>query len=88
MTFPAFILGFIISTLPGALFHVWKGGGLGQLILYIVLGWIGFWGGVLLGSLSGLAFWRIGPLNVGMGLLGSIALLGVGYSLSSIQKEQ
>lgn len=88
MNFPSFILGFFISTLPGALFHVWRGGGFGKLILYMVLGWVGFWGGILLGGLIGMAFWKIGPLNVGMGLLGSVFLLGLGYWLSLIQNEK
>jgi len=87
MTFPAIILGMLISTLPGALFHLVKGGGLGKLILYLILGWVGFWIGVLLGNLGGLAFWKIGPLNIGMGLVGSLFLLGIGYWLSQIQND-
>ncbi|NMC52918.1 MAG: hypothetical protein GYA48_04715 [Chloroflexi bacterium] len=87
MTFPSFVLGVLISTLPGALFHLWRGGGPGKLLLYILLGWVGFWAGIILGSMAGLEFWNIGPLNVGMGLVGSLLFLGVGYWLSLIQAD-
>ena len=43
MTLPAFILGVALSTLIGAAFHFWRGGSLGRLLLYLVLGWVGFW---------------------------------------------
>src|SRR3989304_4465791 len=49
MTLPAFVLGATVATLFGAAFHLWRGGGLGRLLLLMGLAW----GGVLGGALAG-----------------------------------
>ena len=56
MTLPALLFGLVVSTLYGAAFHLWQGGGAGRLALYIILSWIGFWIGHLAGSLFRLDF--------------------------------
>jgi hypothetical protein len=84
MTIPAFFFGFLVSTFLGAAFHLWKNGGLGRLILYLLLAWIGFWGGHLLGAHIGWTFFRIGPLNFGMALLGCAMFIGLGYWFSKV----
>jgi hypothetical protein len=88
MTLPAFIFGGFVATLIGALFHLWRGGNLGRLLLYVALSWVGFWIGHLLASLLGWGFINIGPLHLGMSLLGCLIFLGVGYWLSLIQVEK
>jgi len=35
MTLPAFLLGFVLSTLYGAAFHLWRGGSIGRLFFYL-----------------------------------------------------
>ncbi len=87
MTFPAFFMGLLISTLYGAIFHLWRGGSGGKLLLYILLGWVGFWGGHLAGTLLGWDFFRIGPLYTGTATLGSALTLGIGYWLSLVEVE-
>jgi hypothetical protein len=87
MTLPALAFGLAASTLMGAVFHVWKGGGLGRLFLYLILAWVGFWGGHLLGDRLGLTFGSIGPLRFGMALLVGGAILYGGYWLSLIRQE-
>ncbi len=82
MTFPTFIFGFVCATLFGALFHLWKGGGIGHIALYLVLGWIGFVAGHLLAETMEWHFLDVGALHVGFGILGSIFFLFVGYWLS------
>jgi len=84
MTLPSLFIGFLISSLFGALFHVWRGGGPGRILLYLVLAWLGFWGGHALGIHWGLDFFSIGPLHLGMAALGSILLLGFDYWLSLV----
>ena len=84
MTLPAFVLGFLISTLPGAFFHLWRGGNAGHLLLYLVLGWSGFWVGHFTAQLLGWSFASLGPLRLGMALFGSVVFLGVGYWLSLV----
>ena len=84
MTIPAIFFGILVSTFLGAAFHLWKGGNLGRLVLYILLAWAGFWGGHLLGNALNWTFFIVGSLSFGMVLLGSIILLGVGYWLSLV----
>ncbi len=88
LTLPALLFGFLISTLMGAVFHLWKNGGFGRLLLYLILAWVGFWAGHILGNALGWTFGSIGPLRLGMALLVGAAMIGVGYWLSLIQGEE
>lgn len=88
MTLPAFLLGLLISTLYGALFHLWRGGGLGRLLLYVVLGWLGFWVGQAAASQWQWTFASVGPLHLGAATLASLAFLGVGHWLSLVEVER
>jgi hypothetical protein len=88
MTIPAIVLGLILSTLYGAGFHLWKGGSLGRMALYLILGWVGFWAGQLLASLLGWSFDRVGGLHVGVASVSSLLFLGVGYWLSLVEVER
>jgi len=76
------IFGFLVASLLGSAFHLWKGGGPGRLILYIVLGWIGFWAGHLISSQMGWTFLSIGPLRTGTAVPGCILFLFAGHWLS------
>jgi len=71
MTLPSLILGAIVATLLGSAFHLWRGGGLGRFLLYLFLAWLGFWSGHFLASQFDLAFFSIGPLYAGVGVLAS-----------------
>ena len=88
MTLPAFLFGFFVSTFYGTIFHLWKNGGLGRLLLYILLSWIGFGIGQIIAGRLGWNFIDVGPLHLGFATAGSLALLGVGYWLSLIQVEK
>ena len=85
MTLPSLFVGLIISSLYGALFHLWRGGGPGRLLLYLFLAWIGFWGGHALGVRWGWEFFSTGPLYLGAATLGSVITLGFGYWLSLVE---
>ncbi len=85
MTFPSFILGCLIASIFSCAFHFWKGGGLGKLILYNIFGWVGFWGGYLIGLSMGWKFIVLGPLNLGVSILFTIAALFTGYWLSLVK---
>ncbi len=84
MTLPAFLFGFLISTMLGAAFHLWKDGGVWRLLLYLALSGSGFWLGHALSLAVGWDFWKLGPLRIGFAIIGSVALLGIGYWLSLI----
>jgi hypothetical protein len=87
MTIPALLFGFLVSTFMGAAFHLWKDGGLGRLFLYLLLAWIGFWAGHLIGSKMGWTFLSIGPLNFGMAVILGGIFIGVGYWFSLVRNE-
>jgi hypothetical protein len=88
MTLPALIFGGLVATLLGALFHLWRGGNFGRLVLYIILSWIGFWIGQLAAGVVGWGIINVGPLHLGMSILGSLIVLGIGYWLSLIQMDK
>jgi len=88
MSIPTLFLGLILSTLYGALFHLWRGGNAGRLILYILLAWIGFWLGQLVGNLANVSFDTLGQLHLVVASIGSIVFLIVGYWLSLVQVER
>ena len=87
MTLPSFLIGIVISSLYGAVFHLWRGGGLGRLILYLILAWIGFWLGHFVGNALGWTFFSLGPLRLGTATLGAVLTLGVGYWLSLVERQ-
>ncbi|MFH2101764.1 MAG: hypothetical protein ABIJ39_00185 [Chloroflexota bacterium] len=85
MTFPTLIFGIFLSTAYGTAFHFWKGGELKRLILFVLLAWIGFWAGHIIGGLLEWQFAAIGPLNTGMATLGSALVLFVGNWLGQVE---
>ncbi len=88
MTFPTIIFGLAIATLIGALFHIWKDGGLGKLILYLVLSWIGFWVGHAIGEKYQISILYVGNLHIGMGIFVSAIFLLFGHWLSLIDVQR
>jgi hypothetical protein len=88
MTYPAILFGILISTLYGTVFHLWRGGGLGRLLLYVIFGWIGFWIGHGLASYFGLTIGMAGPLHLGPASVGSLIFLLVGYWLSLVEIDK
>jgi len=88
MTIPALFLGFVISTLTGALFHLIVGGKAGKVLLFLILGWVGFWAGHFLAELAGIAVGSIGPLHIAAALAGSLLFLGIGYWLSMVEPNR
>jgi hypothetical protein len=85
MTFPALIFGLILAALYAAAFHFWRAENLKKLLLYLILSEAGFWAGHFLGVALGWTFAQVGPLNAGMGTLGSVIFLFVGHWLSLVE---
>ena len=85
MTLPALLIGILISTLYGAAFHLWRGGSLWRLILYLILGWIGFWLGQFIAVQLDWSVGSVGQLHLGMAtFFSAIFLFGV-YWLSQVE---
>jgi hypothetical protein len=88
MPLPSLALGLICSLLIGALFHLWRDGGPGKLLLYFALSIAGFAVGQWVGNEIGLSLFLTGPLNLGMAALGSIVFLLLGNWLSHVELRQ
>jgi hypothetical protein len=88
MTFPAIIVSFFIATMLGSLLHLWRGGSLYRFVLYLVLSWIGFFGGHFIAEVLSIHFIDVGTIHLGLGLVGSLVLLGLGYWLSLVDIEK
>ena len=88
MSIPTLILGLILSTLYGALFHLWRGGSAGRLLLYLLLAWIGFWVGQFIGNLLNISIDTLGQLHIVTATLGSLVLLFLGYWLSLVRVDK
>ncbi len=85
MTIPAIIFGVVLSTAYGTAFHFWKGGSLKKLALYVLLAWIGFWGGQVAGDQLHWNFAAVGPINTGLATIGSVLFLFGGEWLSRVE---
>lgn len=81
MTVPAVLFGILLSTLFGAAFHLWKGGGPGRISMFIIVSWIGFWAGHFLAAKINFNFLNFGSLHLFMAVFGSILFLFVGNFL-------
>lgn len=85
MTLPAFLLALLIACLYGALYHVFRGGGLWRLIFYLGLSMLGFALGYLIGYWLGLLLIPIGSMDLGSASIGSLIFLVGGDWLSRIE---
>ncbi|MCA1953577.1 MAG: hypothetical protein LDL12_00345 [Anaerolinea sp.] len=88
MTLPAVVLGLVIGSFLGILYHLWRGGEIWRLLLYMALGCLGFWVGHFLGAALGWTFAAYGPLNIGMGVFVGAITIFLGHWLSLVQVEK
>ena len=86
MTIPSALLGLLIASLIGSFYHLWRGGGPGRILFYLVLAWLGFFGGHFLASWLGWHIYLLGPLDYGMGTIGALAFLFLGDWLGIIDR--
>ncbi|MEW6028627.1 MAG: hypothetical protein AB1564_00355 [Chloroflexota bacterium] len=84
MTVPTLLFALLLALLIGALFHLWRGGGGGKLLLYLVLSVLGFAAGHFLAVWRGWSLLRVGSLEAGVAGLGSLLFLAVGEWLSMV----
>jgi hypothetical protein len=87
MTLPTILFGILLSSAYGAAYHVFRGGSLRWLVFFLVLAWVGFWGGDLLAWQMRWTFASVGELNAGMGTLGAALFLLVGDFISRIRLQ-
>jgi hypothetical protein len=77
MTIPSILLGLLIALLIGALYHLIRNGGTEHLIIYLTTSVAGFVVGHLVGIWRGWVIIPIGPLNLGMEIIGALLILGI-----------
>jgi hypothetical protein len=65
------VLGFLLSTIYGALFHLIVGGRPRKLVLYVIASWVGFALGHFLGDLLGFELLKLGAIHLLAASLGS-----------------
>ena len=87
MTAASYLFGFLLSTLYGAAFHLWQGGGARWLLLYLLAAWVGFAAGHLIGGLVGFTFLSAGPLHILPATLGSAIALFTARWLANRKTE-
>jgi hypothetical protein len=75
MTLPAILLGVVLSSLYGALYHLVRGGTGKRLVAYLIAGWVGFWAGHLVGDIFGITFFSVGPIRLGMATILALVAL-------------
>ncbi len=78
MNFPAILLGFVVASLLGAFYHLWRGGGPVRIVFYLLMAWLGFALGTYFAHLRGWVLWMIGQVDVGFGALGALLILALG----------
>ena len=61
---PYVLLSILLGGTYGALFHLWRGKNLRDLVIYVLAGIIGFALGQGLGNLLGFTVFLIGPLHI------------------------
>ena len=88
MTLPALLLALLITLLCGALFHMLRGGSGWRLLLYLGLSTLGFALGQWLSMWLGWSLFMFGALDIGMGVIGSVAILMLGEWLSRIEVQK
>jgi hypothetical protein len=87
MNISSYLFGFILATLFGALFHLWRDGGILRLLLYLVLSWVGFLIGHLASGTIGFNFMSVGPVNLAGGIIGSVSFLFLGHWFTQVQPD-
>jgi hypothetical protein len=75
MTTGFWLFAFILSTLYGAGFHLWLGGGARQLLLYLLAAWVGFAAGHVAADLINLTWLSAGALHIVPASVGSLLAL-------------
>ncbi|MBE7474811.1 MAG: hypothetical protein DPW09_45230 [Anaerolineae bacterium] len=61
---PYLLLSLLLGGAYGALFHLWRGKNIRELVIYFLTGIIGFGLGQIIGNVLGLNVFLIGPLHI------------------------
>ncbi len=87
MTLPSIILGLLIASIPACIFNFFINGKFRKLIILNLFSWIGFWISQFIAMQKGWTFLKVGPLNLGVDLIGAIVLTALGFWLTNFKSE-
>jgi len=64
VTLPGLLLAFLLATACGLAFHLFRGGSLVRMAVYVVTAWVTFFAGHALAQAFGWTFGRLGSINL------------------------
>ncbi len=76
------VLGFLLSTIYGATFHLFVGGPPRKLLLYSLASWVGFAAGHFIGDLLGFELLKLGAIHLLAASIGSWLALILSWFLT------
>lgn len=76
------VLGFLLATVYGAAFHLFFGGSIRQIILYLLAAWFGFVVGQLIGDILNFELLKLGKIHLVSASLGAWLMLLLTWWLS------
>ncbi len=88
MTILAFLLGNILASIYGALYHLIRGGSFGRLVLFLAVSVLSFWFGHLVANITGMTFLSLGPIRTGLATLFTLAALIGAEWLSAVDTRE
>lgn len=72
MTVPSLLLGFLLASACGFVFHLIRGGRIPRLLLFLITAWVAFFLGHFLSEILKWNFMRVGTLNLFPALLSTL----------------
>lgn len=85
---PGIFLAIIFSSMLASFFHLWKGGGPFKFVIYCVFSWLGFLLFAWIFQQIELEVLKIGPYDIGAGLIGSVLLLFISDWLAQTRRVE
>ncbi|MEX0789031.1 MAG: hypothetical protein WD906_03890 [Anaerolineales bacterium] len=86
MNAPAVLLGILVASTIGFAFHLFRGGRLARLGLYLGTAWVGFFVGHFVGEWWGWQTFRLGSINLFASILGAVVGLLVASLLAGPER--
>ncbi len=87
MSLPFLLLAFLVASLYGTLYHLWRGGGPKRIFFFLLLAWMGFFSGHFLAVWKGWVIYQVGSLYLGFGSLGALIFLIIGDWLGKLDAK-
>ena len=84
---PTLTFGFILATIFGAAFHLVFGGDVRRLATFLLVGWVGFFFGHLLGVNLGISVFNVGSLRIVGATVGAFSVLFLAHFMTKSKRS-